>query len=64
MFRTPHPATHTLPIWRATRAAWDVIPPLAVSMPSDAFIPLISSGDVSIRTRITGSPLAAMVSAS
>ena len=38
---------------RATTAAWEVIPPRAVRMPWAAFMPRISSGLVSIRTRIT-----------
>src|SRR5206468_1202746 len=51
-----HPATHTLPIWRATTAAWLVMPPLAVRNPTDAFMPWMSSGLVSRRTRIARSP--------
>src|SRR3954467_10335907 len=54
----------TLPIWRATRAAWEVIPPKAVRNPSEAFIPRMSSGEVSCRQRITFSPRAAQASAS
>src|SRR5437870_1160541 len=50
------PATHTLPIWRATTAAWEVMPPLAVRNPTDAFMPWMSSGLVSRRTRIARSP--------
>ncbi len=52
------PATQTLPIWRATTAAWLVIPPRAVRNPSAAFMPWISSGLVSWRTKTTRSPLA------
>src|SRR5437867_956523 len=50
------PATHTLPIRRATTAAWEVVPPLAVRNPTDAFMPWMSSGLVSRRTRIARSP--------
>ncbi len=52
------PATHGLPIWRATTAACDVAPPRAVRMPCATAIPWKSSGEVSIRTRTTRSPLA------
>eukprot|EP00438_Fugacium_kawagutii_P025783 Skav230064 [mRNA] locus=scaffold1221:128832:131215:- [translate_table: standard] len=41
---------------RATTAAWLVIPPLVVKTPSAACRPWMSSGLVSIRTRITFSP--------
>ena len=41
---------------RATTAACEVIPPRAVSIPSAAFIPAKSSGEVSIRTIITLCP--------
>src|SRR6478752_5297287 len=55
----------TLPIWRATSAAWLVMPPNAVMKPSDAFMPRMSSGLVSWRHRIRlVSPLAASASAS
>ena len=50
------PATQHLPIPLATTAAWDVIPPLAVKMPSARTIPSISSGEVSSRTRIVAIP--------
>ena len=50
------PTTQTFPICRPTSAAWDVMPPRAVRIPSDAFIPLMSSGLVSSRTRRTFSP--------
>mmetsp|Transcript_37509 Transcript_37509/g.71878 ORF Transcript_37509/g.71878 Transcript_37509/m.71878 type:complete len:229 (+) Transcript_37509:971-1657(+) len=53
-----HPETHVLPQPRATTAACDVIPPRAVRMPSEAFIPPTSSGDVSVRTRIAFRPCA------
>ena len=51
-----HPATHVFPIWRATTAAWDVIPPFAVRIPRATSIPWMSSGLVSLRTRITSFP--------
>ena len=55
----------TLPICRATSAAWLVMPPNAVRKPSDAFMPRMSSGLVSWRHRIRlVSPLAASASAS
>lgn len=59
-----HPETQHLPIPRATTAACEVIPPSAVSTPTADFIPWMSSGVVSLRTRITSSPTLAMVSAS
>ena len=49
---------------RATTAAWLVMPPREVRMPLAACMPWMSSGEVSMRTRITASPLAAMRSAS
>ena len=55
----------TLPIWRATSAAWLVMPPKAVMKPSEAFMPRMSSGLVSWRQRMRFvSPLAASASAS
>ena len=51
-----HPVTHVFPIWRATTAAWEVIPPFAVRIPRAASIPWMSSGLVSRRTRITSRP--------
>ena len=51
------PQTQTLPIWRATSAACEETPPLAVRMPSAAIMPRRSSGEVSLRTRRTFSPL-------
>ena len=53
------PDTQQVPIPRATTAAWEVIPPRTVRIPWAAFIPSISSGEVSRRTRTTFSPLAA-----
>jgi len=61
---SPQPDTQHVPIPRATTAACDVIPPRTVKIPCDAFIPVISSGDVSRRTSTTFSPLAFQVSAS
>ena len=60
------PATHGLPIPRATTAACEVMPPCTVRIPFAAIIPWMSSGVVSQRTRITcsRSPRAAAVSAS
>src|SRR4051794_14093568 len=49
-----HPATHGLPIPRATTAACEVMPPCTVRIPSAAIIPWMSSGVVSQRTSITG----------
>ena len=51
--RRPHPTTQGLPMPRATTAAWLVMPPRAVRMPSAACMPWMSSGLVSTRTRIT-----------
>jgi hypothetical protein len=48
-----HHDTQHFHIPLATTAAWDVIPHLAVSIPWDATIPTISSGDVSTLTNIT-----------
>ncbi len=44
---SPHPATQHLPIPRATTAAWEVMPPREVKIPTAACIPPISSGLVS-----------------
>ena len=49
---------------RATTAAWLVIPPRTVRIPWDTFIPVMSSGEVSRRTKTTFSPLPAQFSAS
>ena len=57
------PATHGLPIPRATTAAWDVMPPWAVRIPCAAIIPWMSSGVVSHRTRMTASPSFPRISA-
>ena len=56
------PATHGLPMPRATTAACEVMPPCAVSTPFAWIIPWMSSGVVSQPTRITDSPrLAALL---
>ena len=54
---SPQPETQHVPIPRATTAAWLVIPPRIVKIPSEWFIPSISSGLVSKRTKMTFSPL-------
>mmetsp|Transcript_2482 Transcript_2482/g.3527 ORF Transcript_2482/g.3527 Transcript_2482/m.3527 type:complete len:329 (-) Transcript_2482:1398-2384(-) len=59
-----HPQTQVLPHPRATTAAWLVMPPRCVRMPSDACIPPTSSGDVSALTRIAAPPCALKASAS
>ena len=64
MMISPQPDTQHVPIPLATTAAWDVIPPRTVRIPWAAFIPVISSGDVSRRTSTTFSPLAAHSTAS
>ena len=48
-----------MPIWRATKAAWEETPPRAVNIPSAAIIPRKSSGEVSWRTSNTFPDLAA-----
>ena len=64
MRTSPAPATQGLPMPRATTAAWLVMPPVEVRMPSAACMPWMSSGLVSRRTRITFSPVRACFSAS
>jgi hypothetical protein len=49
---------------RATTAAWLVMPPRVVRMPFAACMPWMSSGLVSMRTRMTASPFCARASAS
>ena len=61
---SPAPTMQHLPQPRATRAAWLVMPPRAVRMPSAARMPSTSSGLVSSRTRITFSPFLAASTAS
>ena len=41
------PDTQQVPMPRATTAAWDVMPPRTVRMPWEAFMPSMSSGEVS-----------------
>ena len=48
----PAPQTQGLPMPRATTAAWLVMPPRAVRTPSAATMPWMSSGLVSLRTRM------------
>jgi len=56
------PATQQVPMPRATTAACEVMPPREVKMPSEWFMPSMSSGDVSWRTSMTFCPaLAASV---
>ena len=64
MFKAPAPDTQHFPIPRATTAAWDVIPPRAVRIPSATAIPAKSSGEVSIRTMTTFLPSACHLAAS
>ena len=56
MMSSPAPDTQHLPMPRATTAACEVMPPRAVRIPSAAFMPLRSSGEVSMRTRMTFRP--------
>ena len=49
---------------RATTAAWDVMPPRVVRIPSAACMPWMSSGEVSTRTRMTLWPAFLAASAS
>ena len=58
------PTTAGVPQPRATTAAWLTSPPRAVRMPSATIIPWTSSGLVSLRTRMTCSPLSTASSAS
>ncbi len=64
MTTAEQPATQHLPMPRATTAAWLVIPPRAVRMPLATFMPPMSSGLVSMRTRMTALPSLAQTSAS
>ena len=61
---SPQPDTQHVPIPRATTAACDVIPPRTVKIPCEAFIPVISSGEVSRRTKTTFSPFSFQATAS
>ncbi len=60
---SPAPTMQVLPMPRATTAACDVMPPRVVRIPTAACMPAMSSGEVSSRTRTTGSPLAARATA-
>ena len=64
MAMAPQPETQHLPMPRATTAAWEVMPPRTVRMPWAAFMPSMSSGEVSSRTRTTFSPRSAQSLAS
>ena len=57
------PTTHGFPIPLATTAAWLVIPPFVVKIPTEEFMPWISSGLVSSLTKITFLPFSASISA-
>ena len=61
---SPAPETHGQPIPRATTAAWLVIPPRHVTTPLETAIPPMSSGEVSVLTRMTSLPCFAHSSAS
>ena len=61
---SPAPDTQGMPMPRATTAAWDVMPPRVVRIPSETCMPPMSSGEVSILTRITFSSRPAQASAS
>ena len=54
IFSASAPQTQGAPMPRAMTAAWLVLPPWEVRMPSAATIPLRSSGVVSQRTRMQG----------
>ena len=64
MLSAPAPLTQHLPMPRATTAAWLVMPPRAVKIPSAALMPAKSSGLVSIRTITTCLPSSCQRSAS
>ncbi len=53
MWKRSTPQTQGVPMPRAITAAWLVLPPWLVRMPSAATMPFRSSGLVSQRTRIT-----------
>ena len=63
-FISPAPTTQHIPQPLATRAAWEVIPPLEVKIATEALIPSTSSGFVSSLTNTTFSPFAAQSTAS
>ena len=54
MCSAPAPTMQGSPMPRATTAAWLDLPPTAVRMPLATSMPWMSSGVVSLRTRITG----------
>mmetsp|Transcript_8625 Transcript_8625/g.19771 ORF Transcript_8625/g.19771 Transcript_8625/m.19771 type:complete len:218 (-) Transcript_8625:56-709(-) len=62
MISSSQPQTQGLPHPRATTAACEVIPPLAVRIPCDAHMPPTSSGDVTSRTKMSCSELRASAS--
>ena len=62
--RSDAPTTQGSPRPRPITAAWLVMPPRAVTTASAACMPRISSGVVSRRTRMQGSPRAALACAS
>ncbi len=53
------PTTAGIPQPRATTAAWLASPPVEVRIPAALAMPWTSSGDVSVRTRITARPASA-----
>ena len=55
-FTSSAPQTATRPMPRATTAACEVLPPREVKIPWAATMPGRSSGEVSLRTKITGTP--------
>ncbi len=64
IWRSLQPTMQHLPQPRATSAAWDVMPPLAVRIASAACMPWTSSGDVSSLIKMTCSPFLCHASAS
>mmetsp|Transcript_22334 Transcript_22334/g.31226 ORF Transcript_22334/g.31226 Transcript_22334/m.31226 type:complete len:258 (+) Transcript_22334:1258-2031(+) len=62
--RSEQPDTQHLFMPLATTAAWEVIPPRAVRVPSEASIPPMSSGEVSRRTSTHALPSAFHLAAS
>ncbi len=61
---SPAPATQQRPQPRATTAAWLVMPPVLVRMPTAECMPSMSSGLVSLRTSSTCSPASVRSTAS
>ena len=64
IFMSPQPETQHVPMPRATTAACEVCPPRTVRIPCAYFIPSISSGEVSRRTKTTFLPFLPSVTAS